>query len=205
MARSLRTSMIWHSNREDDMPSEHPDYRVPWHDEVSGEAYADAPEHEYFERGAYADVVETLLVSPWLIQRLDATPMMIDGHPSVEIMMTIVRDYDRAAEVCPHEGYDVLGFHNGVSLALRANRHGRWNTFVPSVGGFRSHPLGDGATVDLGQHEVTAAWRFTPEMLGQFEMWAFVAINGVFVPFDAMMASPFYIDANSAAKMTVLL
>lgn len=165
-----------------------------------GEAYDEA-----YESGAYADATAAPMVSPWLIQQLSATPLMVDGQAAVEVVMTVVRDYDRAAEACPYEGYDILGWHNEVVLALRANRHGRWVAFVPAVGGFQPLGIGDGASVNLDRHEMTAAWRFIPEMLGQFDLWAYVYVNGVFVPFDEMMASEHYVDANGAAKLSVLL
>jgi hypothetical protein len=170
----------------------------PWMEESHGEAYAREP---FQQSGGYGPA----LVSPWLINRFSVAPMLIDGHPSLEVGLEIIRDYDTAANVCPHEGYDLLGWHNAVSVAVRSDRAGRWASFTPSVGAFQPQPPGDGATVDLGYYEVSASWRFIPEALGAIQLWAFVFINGAYVPFDEMMASAHYIDTNGAARLDTLL
>lgn len=173
--------------------------------QYAAEQYAE-PEPAFLESGAYAsaDGLPTL-VSPWLVHQLSAVPMMLDGFPAVEIVMSIVRDYDRAAQVCPHEGYELLGWHHPVMLAIRANKNGRWTSFMPSVGAFQPQPSGDGAAVDLDRHETSAAFRFIPESAGPVDFWAFVSVNGVYMPFDDMMSSALLIDTNGAAKLSVSL
>lgn len=183
----------------------HGDFADPWAEGNGGEAYADAP---YDESGpSYGP---PLVVSPALVYQLSAGPQVIDGYPAVEVVMSLLRDYEMAGAACPAPGFDVLGWQNEVTVAVRADRPGRWTSYSPNVGAYQPLPYGDGASSDLGQHEPTAVWRFIPEGLGPYNtnhinIWAYVFVNGSFVPFDEMVASPHYIDANGAARVTTLL
>lgn len=183
----------------------HADFADPWADGAGGEAYADVP---YDEGGAVPG--SPLLISPALVYQLSAAAQVIDGFPALEIVMSLLRDYELAGAACPAPGFDVLGWQNEITVAVRADRPGRWTSFSPTVGAHQPLPFGDGATSDLGQHEPTAVWRFIPENLGPYNtnpinIWAYVFVNGGFVPFDELVASPHYIDANGAARVTAQL
>ena len=135
------------------------------------------------------------LISPSLITQFYATPQIVDHLPALELVLGVLRDHD-----------DLIGWQNDLALGLRSDRPGRWMLFSPGVGAYQPLPYGDEAMATVGQYDALAAWRFIPDVAApHVDIWAYVFVNGIFVPFDELEVSNQYVDVNGAARLRAAL
>ena len=136
-------------------------------------------------------------IPPAVIEDFGVVVAQDDAFLAVDAILVLRRDPLVLAEAAGVAGAGVALGRN-VSVALQSDMPGQWMVYSEVPGQEHQLSARPWAHCALGSAATTAVWRFFPDAPGPVSFWAYLYVDGRFVPFRAEPWSAHYVDLNGA-------